>query len=608
MRKGRGRDFFKIFVSSVIVGEEFFNERCWMKYSQLFTQTLREVPSDAEAISHRLALRAGLIKSLAAGIFSFLPLGLRVKRKIEQILREEMERADCFEISMPVVQPAEIWRESGRWDEVGSEMMRMKDRSDRDMCLAMTHEEAVTDLARYVVHSYRQLPLSVFQIQTKFRDEPRSRGGLIRVREFTMKDGYSFHVDQEGLDAYYPRMYEAYERAFKRAGLGEDVIAVESDTGMMGGTEAHEFMYLNEGGEDTLLLCDNCNYSANRQVATYTREGIVGEDEKPIEEVATPDCKTIEEVASFLNVSKSKTAKAVFFIGTIGGEDKFIFAVVRGDHELNETKLANAIKAQELRPATDEEIKTAGAEPGYASPMGVKDALVMVDEAVAKGANFVSGANKEGYHCLNVNVGRDFEADVVTDLVAVEEGMPCPNCSTVLKSTRGIEVGNIFKLGTKYSDGLNATVLDENGKAQSLVMGCYGIGVGRLLACVIEAHHDDNGIVWPMSVAPFDVEVVVLTGKKPAGELEAAEKLAEELEAAGLDVLLDDRDERPGVKFNDADLIGIPIRLTVGSRGLANGQVEMKLRTEADRVDVGLEGVVERVREEKIKLMEGLDL
>ena len=577
-----------------------------MKYSQLFTQTLREVPSDAEAVSHRLALRAGLIRSLAAGIFSFLPLGLRVKRKIEQILREEMERADCFEISMPVVQPAEIWHESGRWEEVGAEMMRMKDRGDRDMCLAMTHEEAVTDLARNLVQSYKQLPLSVFQIQTKFRDEPRSRGGLIRVREFTMKDGYSFHVDQEGLDEYYPRMYEAYERAFKRAGLGEDVIAVESDTGMMGGTEAHEFMYLSDGGEDTLLLCNNCGYKANRQIATYTREAIETEDAKALEEVATPDCKTIEEVASFLSVPESKTAKAVFFVGTIDLEDKFIFAVVRGDHELNETKLANAVKAQELRPATDEEIVAVGAEPGYASPMGVKDAIVVVDDVIAQGANFVSGANKEGYHYLNVNVGRDFEADIVTDLVAVEEGMPCPNCNTSLGSTRGIEVGNIFKLGTKYSDGLKAMALDVNGKAQSLVMGCYGIGVGRLLACIIEAHHDDDGIVWPMSVAPFDVEIVVLTGKKPAGELEAAEKLCGELEAAGLGVLLDDRDERPGVKFNDADLIGIPIRITVGSRGLANEQVEMKLRSEADRVDVPLGEIVTRVQEEKAKLMEGL--
>ncbi len=569
-----------------------------MRYSQLLTQTLREVPADAEAISHQLALRAGLIRSLASGIFSFLPLGLRVKRKIEQILREEMERADCFEISMPVVQPAEIWRESGRWNDVGPEMMRMKDRADRDMCLAMTHEEAVTDLARHMVQSYRQLPLSAFQLQTKFRDEPRSRGGLIRVREFTMKDGYSFHTDQAGLDAYYPRMYEAYQRIFERAGLGEHVISVESDPGMMGGTEAHEFMYLNPSGEDTLLLCDSCGYRANRQVATYEREAIEAEDEKPLQKVATPNYKTIEEVASFLNVPQSKTAKAVFLIGTISGEEKFIFAVLRGDHELNETKLANAVKAQVLRPATDEEITAVGAVPGYASPMAVKNAIVVVDEAIAKGTNFVSGANEEGYHCLNVNVGRDFDPNIVTDLIAVEKGMPCPECGAPLDSTRGIEVGNIFKLGTKYSDSMGAKVLDENGKAQSLVMGCYGIGVGRLLACIIEAHHDDHGIIWPISVAPFEVQIVVLTGRKPAGELEAAEELYEELKAAGLDVLLDDRDERAGVKFNDADLIGIPIRLTVGSRGLANGQIEMKLRHENDRTDVPLDQVVESVKSE----------
>ncbi len=567
-----------------------------MRYSQLLTQTLREVPADAEAISHQLALRAGLIRSLASGIFSFLPLGLRVKRKIEQILREEMERADCFEISMPVVQPAEIWHESGRWNDVGPEMMRMKDRADRDMCLAMTHEEAVTDLARHMVQSYRQLPLSAFQLQTKFRDEPRSRGGLIRVREFTMKDGYSFHIDQVGLDAYYPRMHEAYQRIFKRAGFGDHVISVESDPGMMGGTEAHEFMYLNPGGEDTLLLCDSCGYRANRQVATYEREAIEAESEKPLQKVATPNCKTIEEVASFLNVPQSETAKAVFLIGTISGEEKFIFAVLRGDHELNETKLANAVKAQVLRPATDEEITAVGAVPGYASPMAVKNAIVVVDEAIAKGTNFVSGANEEGYHCLNVNVGRDFDPDIVTDLIAVEKGMPCPECGAPLDSTRGIEVGNIFKLGTKYSDSMGAKVLDENGKAQSLVMGCYGIGVGRLLACIIEAHHDDHGIIWPISVAPFEVQIVVLTGRKPAGELQAAEKLYGQLKAAGLDVLLDDRDERAGVKFNDADLIGIPIRLTVGSRGLANGQIEMKLRHENDRTDVPLDQAVEHVR------------
>jgi len=577
-----------------------------MKYSQLMTQTLREVPADAEAISHRWALRAGLIRPLAAGIFSFLPLGLRVKQKIENILREEMESANCYEISMPVVQPAEIWQETGRWNEVGSEMMRMKDRGNRDMCLAMTHEEAVTDLARYLIQSYRQLPLSVFQIQTKFRDEPRSRAGLIRVREFTMKDGYSFHTNQESLDAYYPHMYQAYERAFKRTGLGSSTIAVESDTGMMGGTEAHEFMYLNEGGEDTLLICKNCDYRANRQVATYTRETIEAQEAKPIEEVATPNCKTIEEVAAFLNVPETQTAKAVFFVGLIDGEEKLIFAVVRGDHELNETKLGNAVKAQDLRPATDDEIRIIGAVPGYASPMGVKNAIILVDDAIAKGVNFVSGANKEGYHNRNVNMGRDFEADIITDLVAVSEGMACPNCATPLGSTRGIEVGNIFKLGSKYSKSMNAQVLDENGKAQTIIMGCYGIGVGRLLACIIEEHHDDNGIIWPISVAPFQVEIVVLTGKQPAGELEAAEKLYGELKAVGIDVLLDDRDERPGVKFNDADLIGIPVRLTVGARGLANGQIEMKLRHEADRSDVALEDAITRVQEEIAKLYDVL--
>ncbi|MDA0745554.1 MAG: proline--tRNA ligase [bacterium] len=564
-----------------------------MRYSRLFTQTLREVPADAELVSHRLGLRAGLIRPLATGIFSYLPLGLRVKRKLEKMMREEMEAIDCAEVSMPVVQPAELWQESGRWGAIGSEMMRMKDRGQRDMCLAMTHEEAVTDLARHLIHSYRQLPVSVFQIQTKFRDEPRSRGGLIRVREFTMKDAYSFHMDQESLDKTYEDMYKAYEKIFERAGLGKSVLAVESDTGMMGGTGAHEFMYLSSAGEDTLLLCDGCGYRANRQVAVFQREEPETGDPLPREEVATPGCKTIEQLAEFLKVPASKTAKAVFMVGLIEGEERFVFAVVRGDHELNETKLGNAVKAAEMRPATEEEIRAIGAEPGYGSPVGVKDGvLVVVDELVAKSNNLVSGANKVDFHYLNVNVGRDFEADVVTDLIAVEEGMPCVSCGAVLRSVRGIEVGNIFKLGTKYSEALSATVLDEASKERTLVMGSYGIGVGRLLACIVEECHDENGIVWPMAVAPFHVHMVVLSGNKPKGELEAAEKMMQELEAAGAEVLLDDRDERAGVKFNDADLIGIPIRITVGSRGLEKGQVEVKMRNEEDRKEVPLEELV----------------
>ena len=567
-----------------------------MRLSKLFTQTYREAPADAELISHQLSIRAGLVRPLAAGIFSFLPLGLRVKHKIEQILREEMEAIDCAEIVMPVVHPSSIWEASGRWTDVGDEMLRMQDRAGRDMCLAMTHEEVVADLARHFIRSYKQLPTSVFQIQTKFRDEPRSRGGLIRVREFTMKDAYSFSADQAGLDKVYDDMFKAYMMVFNRVGLGDDVRVVESDTGMMGGSGAHEFMFLNDHGEDTLLLCDACGYKANRQVATHTRETVTKAEALPIEEVETPNTTTIEDVSKLLGVSASETAKAVFHVATIDGESKFIFAVIRGDHELNETKLTNILKATEMRPATEEEIKAIGSEPGYGSPIGVsEDVTVVVDPAIAEGANFVAGANKVGFHLRNVNVGRDFEPDIVTDLIAVEEGMACPTCGAALGAERGIEVGNIFKLGTKYTEAANVTVLDEEGKSHPVIMGSYGIGVDRMIACIIEAFHDDNGIVWPVAVAPFVCHIVVLAGKQPKGELEAAEDLKSKLEAAGYDVLLDDRDERAGVKFNDADLIGCPVRITVGARGLENGTVEVKRRVAEDKVDVEIGDLVQHI-------------
>ena len=569
-----------------------------MRYSNLFTQTLREAPAEAEAISHRLALRAGLIRPLAAGIFSYLPLGLRVKQKIETILREEMANVGSVELSMPVVQPGELWEASGRWQELGPELLRFKDRGDREMCLAMTHEEVVTDLARHLIQSYRQLPLNVFQIQTKFRDEPRSRGGLIRVREFTMQDAYSLHADEASLDETYGRMFGAYERILERVGLGVGVVAVESDTGMMGGTEAHEFMVLNPAGEDTLLLCDYCDYRANRQVARSALEEPEVAELLPLEEVETPECRTISELAAFLKIPESRTAKAVFLIGKIDGKEQFLFALVRGDHDLNETKLANAARATELRPATEEEIVGIGAELGYGSPVGIQRALVVVDDLVARSSNLVSGANKTGYHYLNVNAGRDFKPDVVADLVAVQEGMPCPRCGRPLRSERGIEVANIFKLGTKYSEAMGARFLDEEGASRPLVMASYGIGVGRLLACVIEAHHDDHGIVWPRAVAPFQVHMVLLRGKTEKGEQEEAEKLYEALEEAGVEVLLDDREERAGVKFNDADLIGIPLRITVSARGLEKGVVEVKRRAETERVDVVLGDIVTYVKSE----------
>ncbi len=567
-----------------------------MRLSTLFTQTYREAPADAELISHQLSMRAGLIRPLASGIFSFLPLGFRVKQKIEQILREEMQAIDCVEIVMPVVHPSSIWEASGRWDDVGDEMMRMQDRAGRNMCLAMTHEEVMADLARHFVRSYKQLPTSVFQIQTKFRDEPRSRGGLIRVREFTMKDAYSFSADQDGLDKIYDDMFKAYMMVFNRVGLGDAVCVVESDTGMMGGTGAHEFMVLNEHGEDTLLFCEGCGYKANRQVATHTRDAVTKSTPETIEEVETPDTTTIEDLTRLLGINAAQTAKAVFHVATIGGENRFVFAVVGGDHELNETKLTNALQATEMRPATEEEIKAVGSEPGYGSPIGVSDDVtIVVDPAIAEGSNFVAGANKVGFHLKNVNAGRDFEPDIVTDLVAVEEGMACPMCADKLTSERGIEVGNIFKLGTKYTEAVGANVLDEEGKARPVIMGSYGIGVDRMIACIIEAFHDENGIVWPAAVAPFLCHIVVLSGKQPKGEFEAAEDLKTQLEASGVDVLMDDRDERAGVKFNDADLIGCPVRITVGARGLENGTVEVKQRSAEDKEDVALGDVVAHV-------------
>ena len=582
-----------------------------MRYSELFTQTLREAPADAEMASHRLALRAGLVRPLAAGIYSYLPLGLRAARKVEAILREEMAAVGCAEVLMPVVQPAELWRESGRWDAVGPELLRVTDRSDREMCLAITHEEAVTDLARGLIRSYRQLPLSVFQIQTKFRDEPRSRGGLIRMREFTMKDAYSFHADPVDLDAFYPRMFRAYENVFARVGLGDLTIAVESDTGVMGGTEAHEFMYLNPAGEDTLLLCDACGYRANRQVAAFAKGEPEAAEPLPLEAVETPGCTSIADLAAFLDIPESRTAKAVFMVGTIAGEERFVFAVVRGDHELNETKLAGAAGASELRPATEEEIRGIGAEPGYGSPIGVDEGvLIAVDDLAASSPNLVAGANRADYHYLNVNAGRDYEADVVADLVAAEDGMPCAGCGAPLRSERGIELGNIFKLGTKYSASLGATFLDASGKPRPVAMGCYGIGVDRLLACAIEAHHDESGILWPVPIAPFQVHIVVLHAKRPEGEGEAAERISRELEAAGVEVLVDDRDERAGVKFADADLIGIPIRVTVSAQKLAVGEVEVKRRRDPReaRRDVALEDVVAYVKTKLAEMEEACNV
>lgn len=565
-----------------------------MRMSQLFSQTLRNAPSEAEVVSHQLLVRAGFIRQLGAGIYSYLPLAKRALTKIENIMRSEMNAIGGQEITMPVIHPADLWKETGRWYQVGSEMGRFKDRADHDMALAMTHEEVVTDLARKEIRSYKQLPQLIYHIQTKWRDDPRPRAGLIRVREFTMLDSYSLDADEAGLDAQYRAHYQAYFNIFNRCAL--PAVTVKADVGMMGGSLSHEFMYLTPIGEDTLLLCDHCGYTANRQVARFQKPRPDAEDRLPLETIATPHCSTIDELARFLNVPKAKTAKAVFVMARLLETDReqFIFAVVRGDMEVNETKLANAVKARELRPAREDEIRAVGAVPGYASPMGISnEALVIVDDLIPHAPNLVAGANREGFHALNVNYGRDYNAAIIADITVAQEGAPCPDCGTPLRSERGVEVGNIFKLGSRYSQALGASFLDKAGQSNLILMGSYGIGSGRLLACVAEEHHDANGLIWPITLAPYQVHLVVL----PGGE-EFAAQLDAQLEARGIQVLRDDRTESAGVKFKDADLIGLPLRLTIGERSLKQGGVEMKRRDRDERVLVPVSETVARVQEE----------
>ena len=551
-----------------------------MRMSRLFNQTLREAPADSEVIGHQLLVRAGFIRPLAAGLFSYLHLAHRSMDKIKAIMRQEIDGIGGQEVTMPVVNPADVWQESNRWYEIGDEMGRFVDKNGRDMVLAMSHEEIITDLARREIQSYRQLPQLIYHIQTKWRDDPRPRAGLIRAREFTMLDSYSLDADWEGLDAQYEAHIEAYFRIFGRCEL--PVIAVEADVGMMGGTMAHEYMYLTPIGEDTLLLCEKCGYRANRQIATFQK--VMGGEEavRPLEKVATPNTRTIEDLAHFLNIPKSKTAKAVFMMATIAeGQERreqFVFAVVRGDMEVNETKLGNAVKAQSLRPATEAEIRAIGAEPGYGSPVEVKGAVVVVDTAAAQSPNLVAGANEEGYHLLNVNPERDYKADIEADITAAQEGDGCPQCGTAMRTVRGVEVANIFKLGTHYSDKMGAMFLAKDGKQRPIIMGSYGIGVGRLLGCIAEQYHDEHGLMWPVAVAPYQVHLLSLRG----GE-ETAGALYSQLQQAGFEVLFDDRDESPGVKFNDADLIGLPLRITISKRSLESGGVEVKLRHERER-------------------------
>jgi len=565
-----------------------------MRLSHLFFATLRDDPADAEMPSHRLLVRAGYVRQLGAGIYSLLPLGFRMTKRVEQVIREELNAIGGQEMEMPVVHPADLWRETGRYDAIGPEMARFKDRGDRDMVLAMTHEEVVADLLRDIVRSYRQLPMIVYHFQTKFRDEPRSRGGLIRVREFVMKDSYSCDRDEAGLDAAYWAHHRAYTRIFER--LGIEAIAVSSDVGMMGGSLAHEFMFLNPAGEDVLVLCEACGYAANRQVAPSTAAAPEAEEPLPMEEVHTPDATTIDALAAFLGVPASRTAKAFF---AVTGDGRFVVAVVRGDFDVNETKLANAVRASGgMRPAQADEILARGMQAGYGSPIGARDAVVVVDSLVAKSPNLVAGANRPGYHLRNTNLGRDYSADVVADIASVREGDACPACGGPVVLRNGIEVGNIFKLGTKYTAALGAEYLGEDGERHPIVMGSYGIGLGRNVACIVEAHHDEKGIAWPPEVAPYPAHLVTVGANRDPRVTEVAEGLYEAAAAGGDagQILYDDRDESPGVKFTDAELLGMPWILTVSPRSLAGGGVEVTERATGRRSVQSVEHVTDFLR------------
>ena len=560
-----------------------------MRLSHLFFTTLRDDPADAEMASHRLLLRAGYVRQLGSGIYSLLPLGKRVNDRVEQVIREEQDRIGAQEMEMPVVHPADIWKASGRYQAIGPELTRFKDRNGREMVLAMTHEEVVGLLLADIVRSYRQLPVQVYHFQTKWRDEPRARGGLIRVREFVMKDAYSCDRDQAGLDESYAAQHGAYVRIFERLGL--KTIAVSSDVGIMGGSQAHEFMVLNPAGEDVLVLCENGDYAANRQVARSPKPEPPAEEPLPLEEVATPGTTTIATLAAFLGIGADRTAKAAFFVT---GDGRLVTAIVRGDYEVNETKLANAASAiGGIRPAQVEEIKAAGMEPGYGSPIGARGTFVVIDDLVARSPNLVAGANRVGFHYRNVNAGRDYTADVTADITNAQEGDPCPNCGRPVILRNGIEVGNIFKLGTKFADAFGATYLGEDGQPHPIVMGSYGIGVGRNVACIVEEHHDDKGIVWPAEVAPYAAHLVSIGAAKDPRVLELAERLHSLAAEAGgrHEILWDDRDESPGVKFTDAELLGMPWILTVSPRSLAAGGIEVTERATGERSTRSIEEV-----------------
>ena len=567
-----------------------------MLATKLYAPTLREVPSDADVVSQQLMLRAGFMRKTANGLYSFLPLGWRSIKKIEAIVREEMDRASAQEIMMPILQPAEIWKESGRWNAYGAEMMRINDRHDNEFCLGPTHEEMITTLVKNEINSYRQLPVNLYQIQSKFRDERRPRYGLMRSREFIMKDAYSFDVDEAGLDESYKSMYDAYTRIFTRCGL--TFRPVEADSGAIGGSGTHEFMAIAEAGEADIVYCTKCDYAANIEIG---KPGIMKQDEEVLQELSvvdTPNASTIEAVAEMLNLPLHKTIKAVVF--SIDG--KVVLAIVRGDHEVNEVAVQHAVLgAVEPEMATPEELEKVGLIAGFISPIGLKQTeefAIVVDESVMETYNVCGGANKKDAHYVNINPKRDFNVEdiIVAPIRLITKDDVCPKCGGALEHAKGIEVGQVFKLGTKYSEALQATFLDQNGRPNPMIMGCYGIGVSRTLAAAIEQYHDENGIIWPRSIAPFEAVIVPINAKDEA-LMSTSQTIYTVLQNAGVDVLLDDRKDRAGVKFKDADLIGYPLRITVSKNTLENNEVEIQIRKSGEAITCAIDSVATKVTE-----------
>lgn len=567
-----------------------------MLATKLYAPTLREVPSDADVVSQQLMLRAGFMRKTANGLYSFLPLGWRSIKKIEAIVREEMDRASAQEIMMPILQPAEIWKESGRWNAYGAEMMRINDRHDNEFCLGPTHEEMITTLVKNEINSYRQLPVNLYQIQSKFRDERRPRYGLMRSREFIMKDAYSFDVDEAGLDESYKSMYDAYTRIFTRCGL--TFRPVEADSGAIGGSGTHEFMAIAEAGEADIVYCTKCDYAANIEIG---KPGIMKQDEEVLQELSvvdTPNASSIEAVADMLNLPLHKTIKAVVF--SIDG--KVVLAIVRGDHEVNEVAVQHAVLGSvEPEMATPEELEKVGLTAGFISPIGLKQTeefAIVVDESVMETYNVCGGANKKDAHYVNINPKRDFNVEdiIVAPIRLITKDDVCPKCGGALEHTKGIEVGQVFKLGTKYSEALQATFLDQNGRPNPMIMGCYGIGVSRTLAAAIEQYHDENGIIWPRSIAPFEAVIVPINAKDEA-LMSTSQTIYTALQNAGVDVLLDDRKDRAGVKFKDADLIGYPLRITVSKNTLENNEVEIQIRKSGEALPCAIDSVADKVTE-----------